>query len=265
MKNLQKLALVLSFGLGLAACANLYEPADGKPLLDIRPEQVIEPVPRAEPILAAGNTSPYRVNGRSYRVLDSSEGYQQNGIASWYGRKFHGRNTANGEIFNAYAATAAHRSLPIPTYVEVTNLENGRSMVVRVNDRGPFHSDRIIDLSYGAAVKLGFEDQGTAQVRVRALHADGTEDLRRTPELAEWKSDYRYLQVGSFSERTSARALQQRLDPEMSAPVIVSEVQLGDTAWYRVRVGPVNDRKVLLELKDQLLLLGYSGVRAMPE
>jgi rare lipoprotein A len=258
------LACVVLFGAGLTACGSL-EPADGKPLLDIRPEQVVEPVPRAEPILAAGNTSPYRVNGRSYRVLDSSEGYEQQGIASWYGRKFHGRSTANGEIFNAYAATAAHRSLPIPSYVEVTNLENGRSMIVRVNDRGPFHRDRLIDMSYGAAVKLGFEQQGTARVQVRAIHPEGTEDLRRDPMLSEWKSDYRYLQVGSFSERQSARALQQQLDMKVSAPVKVSEVQLGDSAWYRVRVGPVEDRELLLEMRDQLLLLGYSGVRAMPE
>ena len=256
--------VVLLTAAGLTACSG-FEPADGKPLLDIRPEQVVEPVPRAEPILAAGDTSPYRVNGRSYRVLESNEGYQEQGIASWYGRKFHGRNTANGEVFNAYAATAAHRSLPIPSYLEVTNLENGRSMVVRVNDRGPFHRERLIDLSYGAAVKLGFEQQGTVRVQLRALHLAAAEDLRRNPALAEWKSDYRYLQVGSFSERNSAHALQQRLDPKISAPVIVSEIQLGNTAWYRVRVGPVDDRELLLEMRDQLLLLGYSGVRAMPE
>ncbi|MEP5765047.1 MAG: septal ring lytic transglycosylase RlpA family protein [Halieaceae bacterium] len=258
-------ALLLSAA-ALVACSGIaYEPADGKPLFSVKPGQVVEPVPRAEPVLAAGNTSPYRVNGKQYTVLPSSRGYREQGVASWYGRKFHGRNTANGEVFNAYAASAAHRSLPIPTYARVTNLENGRSMVVRVNDRGPFHADRIIDLSYGAAVKLGFEDQGTAQVEVVALSVDGSEDLRGDPQLADWKSDYRYIQVGSFSQKDSATALSATLRSQMEAPVLVSEIYLGDQAYYRVRIGPVDDRKRLLHLHEQLQQLGYSNIRAMPD
>ena len=105
-------------------------------------------VPRADPILEAGNRSPYTVNGRSYRVLENHSGYRERGIASWYGTKFHGQKTSNGEIFDLYQATAAHKTLPIPSYVRVTNELNGRSVVLRVNDRGPFHSDRVIDLSY---------------------------------------------------------------------------------------------------------------------
>jgi rare lipoprotein A len=257
--------LLVLFALVLAGCSGVGEPPDGKPLHSISAAEVIEPVPRAEPILAAGNTSPYRVNGRVYRVLEDARGYREQGRASWYGRKFHGRSTANGEVFNAYAATAAHRSLPIPSYVRVSNLENGRSMIVRVNDRGPFHPDRIIDLSYGAAVKLGFAEQGTAAVEVEVIDLHGSEDLRQDPLLTDWKSDYRYLQVGSFSESASARLLQQQLDGQMDAPVRISEIVLGDTPWFRVRVGPVDDRRRLLELRDQLLQLGYSGVRAMPD
>jgi rare lipoprotein A len=126
-------------------------------------------VPRDEPLSPYGNPPEYEVEGRTYRVMRSSEGYEAEGIASWYGPNFHGRRTSSGEPYDMYRPTAAHRTLPIPTYVEVTNLENGRRVVVRVNDRGPFHDGRIIDLSYLAARKLGFVGAGTARVRVRAL------------------------------------------------------------------------------------------------
>lgn len=127
--------------------------------------------PRAEPPSAYGNMLEYEQSGRWYRVRDTSRGYDETGIASWYGRQFHGRRTSSGEPFDMYAVTAAHRTLPLPSYVSVTNLDNGRTIVVRVNDRGPFHEPdrRIIDLSYAAAVKLGMTGSGTARVRVRAV------------------------------------------------------------------------------------------------
>ena len=239
---------------------------DGKPLYELSPAEVVEPFPRPEPVLTAGNTSPYQVNGQTYRVMESAAGYREQGIASWYGRKFHGRTTSNGEVFNAYLATAAHRSLPIPGYVRVTNLENGRSMVVRVNDRGPFHPDRIIDLSYAAAVKLGFADQGTARVEVAAISVEGSQDLRRSaPLLGGSGGQYRYIQVGAFSEAASARALSNRLREQVSAPVAISQVILGDDAFYRVRVGPVDDRSRLLAYQSRLLELGYKEARLMPD
>ncbi len=126
-------------------------------------------MPVQEPLSRYGNPSTYEVDGITYRVLESSVGYEAEGMASWYGEEFQGRRTSSGEPYDMYAMTAAHRTLPIPTYVEVTNLENGRTAVVRVNDRGPFHADRIIDLSYAAARKLGIVGPGTAHVRVRAL------------------------------------------------------------------------------------------------
>ena len=132
-------------------------------------DAVPDAVPVEEPLSRYGNPEEYEVFGESYRVMDSSEGYVAEGLASWYGDEFQGRRTSSGEPFDMYLMTAAHRTLPIPTYVEVTNLENGRVAVVRVNDRGPFHSDRIIDLSYVAARKLGIVGPGTAKVRVRAL------------------------------------------------------------------------------------------------
>ncbi len=133
------------------------------------PSSIPDAVPRQESLSAYGNPPEYEVQGRTYHVLSTSEGYEAEGIASWYGPKFQGERTSSGETFDMYKMTAAHCTLPIPTYVEVTNLENGRKVVVRVNDRGPFEKDRLIDLSYVAALKLGIVASGTARVRVRAL------------------------------------------------------------------------------------------------
>ncbi|MCR9276368.1 MAG: septal ring lytic transglycosylase RlpA family protein [Pseudomonadaceae bacterium] len=132
-----------------------------------------DPIPRAELPSRYGNPASYIVHGKKYTTWDSAEGYREEGLASWYGTKFHGRRTSSGEPFNMYALTAAHRHLPVPTYVRVTNLDNQRSTIVRVNDRGPFHPHRIIDLSYAAAVKLGFEDHGTARVLVETVVTHG--------------------------------------------------------------------------------------------
>ena len=138
--------------------------------------------PKSEP-LNPGANSPYTVLGRKYVPYQSLKPYRQRGIASWYGRKFHGRRTSSGERYDMYAMTAAHTILPIPSYVRVTNLSNGHSVVVRVNDRGPFHAERIIDLSYTAAHKLGFVNAGSAQVEVEAILPRGTAAAREPPPL----------------------------------------------------------------------------------
>lgn len=140
-------------------------PTDGIPDVD----EIPEPEVRDEPHSRYGNRSPYTVLGKTYRVLDSAEGYDEVGTASFYGNKFHGRRTSNLEVYDMYAFTAAHKTLPLPSFARVTNLANGRSVVVRVNDRGPFHDGRIIDLSYAAAVKLGVDRMGTARVEVQGL------------------------------------------------------------------------------------------------
>ncbi len=183
--------------LALAGCS-LQSP-DGPPAQPRDLSGVGDAVPRYEPFRPALNPVSYEVSGRRYHVLRNAEGYIARGIASWYGRKFHGRPTASGEPYDMYAMTAAHRTLPIPSYVAVTNLRNGRRVVVRVNDRGPFHSDRLIDLSYAAAVKLGIDKSGTAPVEVRALSPQG--DAGRS-----W-----LLQVGAFTARVNAERLLQRL------------------------------------------------------
>jgi rare lipoprotein A len=132
-------------------------------------DRIPEPEVTDEPHSRYGNRSPYTVLGKTYRVLDSAEGYDEVGTASFYGNKFHGRRTSNLEVYDMYAFTAAHKTLPLPSFARVTNLANGRSVVVRVNDRGPFHDGRIIDLSYAAAVKLGVDRAGTARVEVQGL------------------------------------------------------------------------------------------------
>ena len=137
-------------------------------------ENVPDAVPRQEPLSQYGNPESYTVYGETYQVLPTARGYSERGYASWYGRKFHGRRTSSGEIYDMYQMTAAHRTLPLPAFVRVRNLENNREIVVRVNDRGPFHSDRIIDLSYAAAAKLGILDAGSAMVQVEAIDTGST-------------------------------------------------------------------------------------------
>jgi len=149
----------------------LFRPGESDAVPDDIPDvdAIPEPEVREEPRARTGNRS-YSVLGKRYTVLDSAVDYVEQGGASFYGKKFHGRRTSSGEVYDMYAFTAAHKTLPLPSYARVTNLDNGKSIVVKVNDRGPFHPGRIIDLSYAAAVKLGYRERGTARVEVRALH-----------------------------------------------------------------------------------------------
>jgi rare lipoprotein A len=179
------------------------------------------------------------VFGKTYQVMDSGAGYLETGLASWYGTKFHGRSTSSGEPYDMYQLTAAHRSLPIPAYVRVTNLDNGRSSVVRVNDRGPFHSDRIIDLSYAAAVKLGYADQGTARVRVESLE----------------RIDQYVLQAGAFRQLSAADSLKEQLVGLTGEPAYV--VKVASDALYRVRLGPVLGRAEALRLQAMIVAARY--------
>lgn len=207
---------------------------DGAPLQTLDPNMIADAQPRHEVLRVAGNISPYVVNGKEYRVIDQHRGFKEQGIASWYGTKFHGYATSNGETYSLYEMSAAHRSLPIPVYVKVTNLDNGRTAIVRVNDRGPFHSDRIIDLSYAAAVKLGYANRGTARVEIEVIDTDNTHAVSR--EAARY-----YLQVAAFSQLTSANALQQKLSEGLAYPVMIASSSDRGSAMHRVRVGPFVD------------------------
>lgn len=210
------------------------------------PEIIPEPVNRT----MAGNRSPYSVLGKSYRVLPTEEGYSERGVASWYGEKFHGHKTSNGEIFDMYQASAAHKSLPIPSFLRVTNLDNNRSIIVRVNDRGPFHGDRLVDLSYAAAVKLGYANIGTARVHLESVIASGaTRDrvpsaasLSRAETLRVGSADSKYLQVGAFSELSSAEEVSNKVEEITNLPVFIRTVNTSNNrVLHRVRVGPISD------------------------
>jgi rare lipoprotein A len=256
-------ATVILAGL-LAACSappeSRYPQAqDAAPVRSITADEVVDAVPRPDPVLVSGNRSPYTVNGVSYEVLEDASSYRQRGIASWYGTKFHGHETSNGEIFDLYQATAAHKTLPIPCYARVTNLDNGRSVVVRVNDRGPFHDDRLIDLSYAAAVKLGYMERGTAPVEVEVIRVAGVDDRRDATS-----GSYRYLQLGAYGSEASAQRLKSELQTLLGAPVSVSHVQSGDALLYRVRVGPVADNAELLAIQQKLEDGGYGAGQPLP-
>ncbi|WP_058518276.1 septal ring lytic transglycosylase RlpA family protein [Legionella parisiensis] len=201
-----------------------------------------EPVPSKEPLSRYGNISEYSVDGRSYQVMRSSSGYKARGIASWYGTKFHKQRTSSGEPYNMYVMSAAHKTLPLPTYVKVKNLDNGKVAIVKVNDRGPFHSNRIIDLSYAAALKLGVFPKGTARVEIETLMGPAG------------KAHY-YLQAGAFTTKASATRLKERLTHITPSPVYVEHYN----QHYVVRVGPFGSKNMADSLKRKLALNGVRG------
>ena len=239
----------------------LYAPgvADGGPSVAIDVSGVREPVPRAEPRSRYGNRSPYTVLGKSYRVLDDAEGYHERGLASWYGTKFNGRATSSGELYDMCVFSAAHKTLPLPSFVRVTNLDNGRSLVVRVNDRGPFHSGRIMDLSYAAAVRLGVDRTGTARVELQAIGVDGRVAAGERPESGD---DQSLLQVGSFGDKDNARRLKERLEDAGVDDVDIDHAQAAGQDVWRVRVGPLPARE-LQALLQRLRQLGLPEPRVL--
>lgn len=224
---------------------------------------------------SSARATSYVVYGHRYHTLDSGDGFIQRGIASWYGRKFHGKRTSSGERFDMYAMTAAHKRLPLASRVAVTNLANGRRVVVRINDRGPFVRDRIIDLSYAAAKQLGMLSKGTASVEIRTLSAQpvaaGNGDERavaETPASAQSAAgvpdEVFFVQVGAFADRANAYRLQQQLRAaKLATPVRVEPVERGQNTYYRVRLGPLRDRNAAGQLTRQLADHGVSDARTV--
>lgn len=251
-----------------------------------------EPEPRDEPPSRYGNKSPYTVLGRTYRVMgeDAAKNYRERGEASWYGTKFHGRLTSNREPYDMYAYTGAHKSLPLPAYVRVRNLDNGRSLILRVNDRGPFHPGRIIDLSYAAAIKLGVHLTGTARVEVETVGPRGRSRWKRDEtRRSESPRDVAYvpparnsrapsqsqsgvsrtlsggesrwlLQVGSFGSLANAHRLRDRLRDADIGPVEIHAPD-GADVLHRVRVGPLPEGAKLVAVERSLRELGLDAVR----
>ena len=210
-----------------------------------------EPVPQHESKGKYGNHSPYQVHGKTYEVMETGQGYAQEGIASWYGSKFDGKRTSSWEPYNPYAMTAAHKSLPLPTYVRVTNLSNNKTVIVRVNDRGPFHEARIIDLSYAAAVKLGFVEKGTANVRIEAITPPrNTPDKVKLPGKTTEQSQKQkiYLQAGAFIEQDTALRLKQKLATVIKSPVSITYID--HPVPHRVRVGPFENETSAREVQQ---------------
>lgn len=208
--------------------------------------RIADAVPKPEPLSRGGNASSYVVFGQTYRVLKSSRGFTQTGTASWYGNKFHGHKTSNGEVYDMYTMSAAHTRLPLPTYVKVTNLGNNRQVIVRVNDRGPFVGNRVIDLSYAAAHRLDMIKTGTARVRVEAIDPAQwqAQQAKQRPTLIAASSQNRvYLQVAALGDVQAAERLQHRVRQLTQAPVrVVSE--RGVRTLYRVQVGPLQGSSV---------------------
>jgi rare lipoprotein A len=275
--------------------ATAAEQTDSAPPEGFDLSSVVEPVPVDEPRARYGNHSPYFVYGKRYEVLPDHRGYLARGTASWYGTKFHGRLTSNREPYDMYAYTAAHKSLPLPSYARVTNLDNGRSVVVRINDRGPFVGDRLIDLSYAAAVKLGVHLKGTAPVEVRVLQAQGlpapTASLASggplitaipsEPQLTARSSPAQpfarpvmppimpgvqaasgfFQQCGAFGTLDNARMLMQRL---RNAGLAQVDVMTADgAAPHRVVVGPYADRVTALAAQSELANRGFPGCHVL--
>ena len=260
-----RLTPVLALVMTLAACSSTPRREEPRPLPTPDVSVVPDVIPRSEPHSAHGNPPFYDVNGHRYQVLASAEGYLERGVASWYGPDFHGHNTSSGEPYDMYAMTAAHKTLPLPCYARVTNLSNGRSVVVRINDRGPFVGNRIVDLSYTAAQRLDIVRTGTALVE---LHTVGPVTDRGamtnalpTPAPAPANPPALYIQVGAYADAANA----QRVVDRLQAAGIDSAFSLasagGGRPLRRVRVGPVASVEQFDSIAARLATLGYPEAR----
>lgn len=272
-----------------SACSQ-YPRHDRAPKRPPDVSSVPDAVPREEPPSRYGNPDSYEVFGKKYYVLDSADGFKERGVASWYGEKFHGRRTSSGEQYDMYRMTAAHKNLPLPTYVRVTNLKNGRSVTVRVNDRGPFVHNRVIDLSYTAAARLGIIENGTGLVEIEALSGQQQAEkvaLQTLPETNEEQSRHKnvtlvapvtndedlpitdstkvasadggesiFVQLGAFSDPLNAGDFAAELESRGFAAVNVMAAPQAERMVYRVRIGPLRGVPELDSLTADLVAAG---------
>ena len=264
-----RLPLLLALALQLTACGfggTTRRPPPGPPPGGL--QNVPDAVPHPEPLSRYGNPDSYVALGKRYYVMKNATGYDERGIASWYGPDFNGKRTSSGETYDMYQMTAAHKTLPIPCYVEVTNLENGRRAILRVNDRGPFKENRIIDLSYVAARKLGVWAKGTALVEVRAIdpaHPDRvvasappTQPTSSPPSKpASGKPVQFYLQVGAFFERSNAERMRLRV-VQVAPEVRIAPGESHGQSVYRVQIGPLTDVDVSDRIVNNLDRMGLT-------
>lgn len=287
-----KISIIGLLTLFLVACGGYTHKPDYAPSKPLKkPGYIADAVPRVEPKSKGGNPSTYTVRGKTYRVLSEANGYKERGIASWYGMKFHGNLTSNGERYDIYKMTAAHKHLPLPSYVRVTNIENGKQAIVRVNDRGPFIEGRIIDLSYLAATKLDIVKKGTAKVEVEVIDPRTYRKAKTAPQTTKTRlavnnknKSYEknkqqlitksrsegnlYLQIAAFTSLASAQRMQNDLLEKINRAVKVGNLSLNpkvvihplpERGLYRVRVGPFKNQNKVNQLKNNSLFHSFAN------
>jgi len=285
-RTARSVALLLTSSLLLSACGSLPHnrygfAQDSAPGKDVDHTRIANAVPKTEPRSKYGNPKSYVVQGKRYTVRQSARGFVQTGHASWYGTKFHGHRTSSGEPYDMYAMTAAHKTLPIPSYVEVHNLDNQRKIIVRINDRGPFVSGRIIDLSYVAAKKLGITAKGTGRVTIRVVEpaapaktpqASTTPLVLSRPATPQQRTAITgnnpgqlYLQVGAFTNHDNASQLLNRLVRATQQNISINRKATNNYDVYRVRIGPLRSEADALKLRAQLSSLGLDSPHIVVE
>ncbi|EEX93055.1 putative rare lipoprotein A [Vibrio orientalis CIP 102891 = ATCC 33934] len=254
MINKQLLLPTLLASLVLAGCSSSPSKRysiddDIAPDTPISVDHIEDATPQYEPYSLGGNSN-YTLRGESYTIIKDPNGFKQEGQASWYGKKFHGHLTSNGEIYDMYSMTAAHKELPIPSYVKVTNKDNGKTTVVRVNDRGPFHPGRIIDLSYAAALKLDVIRTGTANVAIEVISVDRPTQTHKQDALPKF-----IVQVASSKHQDRVETLAQDLSQKLSVKSYVNSA----SDIHRVFLGPFNDYMQTQKALEQVKELGYTS------
>jgi len=260
-------------GGSLLAVDNILSEQDGPPPIQhrINVADISDAIPQKEPHSRYGNPSSYEVLGKRYYPLSSSKGYKERGIASWYGSKFHGKRTSSGEPYDMHGMTAAHKTLPLPTYVKVTNLRNNRQVILKVNDRGPFHENRIIDLSHTAASKLGIIGHGTGLVEVEAIDPDNWNQDTKSVKLSQPNPQKSmnpvelYVQVGAFISIQNARKLQSTVNNKLQQHASITETEKSGHKFYRVRIGPLASAEQADTLSYQLNQQGFGTPRIVIE
>ncbi len=253
--------VILILSLDLTGCATGGDSAPDDFIRNDTPDAI----PANEPLSRYGNMPSYTVRGKTYQVLKNSIGFTQKGIASWYGTKFHGRKTSSGEKYNMYAMTAAHKTLPLPTYVEVTHTGNGRKVILKVNDRGPFHEGRVIDLSYAAARKLGISATGTGPVSLRVINTSAL-DLKTSEVVLPTAINTGgkiHIQVAAMGSEEAAEKMAGNLRDKDIPSVRVHVIKNDGKKLYRVRIGPIPNVDLAYQVINELNEIGLNTARVV--
>jgi len=289
-KILLRLTFYLILIFSLTACGSLsgrsgfFTSKDSAPRHNVDIASIPNAVPRVEAKSRYGNPASYVVFNKRYYVMSDSKDYTARGVASWYGTKFHGRKTSSGEPYDMFAMTAAHRTLPLPTYIQVTNLSNQRQVIVKVNDRGPFSNDRILDLSYAAASKLGVLASGTALIDIKAIDPRQKHTVPQpakkvapaqvvatktipsivhkateltTPSTPATDEKHIFLRIASFNDRSNAERLRRKLVRLSDTGVHIKPVQHKQNTLYRISIGPFDSSKKAGKLAETITILGF--------